>query len=90
MNVIQHTRSCSSYWAAICFYLINQPCALYIAFGTFFLVVKYFEFMKNSSHWYPSPCLKNDYKIGLLGNFGRIYGLLTSEAFFSCIASYRV
>jgi len=37
VNVIQHTRSCSSYWAAICFYLISQPCALYIAFGTFFL-----------------------------------------------------
>ena len=47
-NVIQHTRSCSSYWAVICFYFINQPCALYIAFATFFstfydvIVVKYF------------------------------------------------
>ena len=37
VNVIQHTRSCSSYWAAICFYLINEPCALYIAFGSFYL-----------------------------------------------------
>jgi len=25
---------------------------------------------------------KNDYKIVLLGNFGRMYGLLTSEACF--------
>jgi len=23
--------------------------------------------MKNSLHWYPSPCIKTDYKIGLLG-----------------------
>ena len=47
--------------------------------------------MKNSLHWSPSPCTKNDYKIGLLGNFGRMYRLLTSEAcFFSCITSYRV
>jgi len=38
--------------------------------------------MKSSWHWYPSPCLKKDYKIGLLGNFGRMYGLLTSEACF--------
>ena len=38
-NVIQHTRSCSSYWAAICFYLINQSCGLYIAFGTFFFYI---------------------------------------------------
>jgi len=37
VNVIQHTRSCSSvYWAAICFYFINQPCALYIAFDKCF------------------------------------------------------
>ena len=34
VNVIQHTHSCLSYWTAICFYLINQPCAF--AFGTFF------------------------------------------------------
>jgi len=38
--------------------------------------------MKNSLHWHPSPCLKNDYKIGLLGNFGRMYGLLANEACF--------
>jgi len=38
--------------------------------------------MKNSLHWYPSPRIKNDYKIGLLGNFGGMYGLLTSEACF--------
>jgi len=26
VNVIQHTRSCSSYWAAICFYFrASQP-----------------------------------------------------------------
>jgi len=37
--------------------------------------------MKNCLHWYPSPCIK-DYKTGLLGNFGRMYGLLTSEACF--------
>jgi len=37
VDVIQHTRSCSSiYWAAICFYFINQPCALYIAFDKCF------------------------------------------------------
>ena len=34
--------------------------------------------MKNSLHCYPSPCIKNDYKIGLLGNFGRMCGLLTT------------
>jgi len=34
--------------------------------------------MKNSLHWYTSPCITNDYKIGLLGNFGRMYGLLTT------------
>jgi len=29
VNVIQHARSCLSiYWAAICFYSINQPCAV--------------------------------------------------------------
>jgi len=36
--------------------------------------------MKNSLLWYPNPSIKNDYKIGLLGNFGRMYSLLTSEA----------
>jgi len=36
--------------------------------------------MKNSLHWYPIPGIKN--KIGLLGNFGRMCGLLTSEAYF--------
>jgi len=41
--------------------------------------------MKNNLHWYPSPCIKNDYKIGLLGNFGRMYGLLASEACFFCV-----
>jgi len=47
--------------------------------------------MKNSLYWYPSPCIKKNYKIGLLGNFGRMYSLFASEAcFFSCIASYRV
>jgi len=30
MNVMQPTRSCLSlYWAAVCFYFINQPCVLY-------------------------------------------------------------
>jgi len=38
--------------------------------------------VKNSLHWYPSPCIKDDYKSGLLGNFGRMYGLLTNEACF--------
>jgi len=38
--------------------------------------------MKSSLHWYPSPSIKNDYKTGLLGNFGWMYGLLTSEACF--------
>jgi len=29
-DVIQHTRTCLSlYWAAWCFYFVNQPCALY-------------------------------------------------------------
>ena len=42
--------------------------------------------MKNSLHWYPSPCIKNDYKIGFLGNFGQMYGLLSGEAcFFSVL-----
>jgi len=47
-------------------------------FSTFcdVIVVKYFYFMKNSLHWYPSPCIKNDYKIGLLGNFRRMYDLV--------------
>jgi len=37
MNVIQHTRSCLLIdWVAICFYLINQPCALCIAFDKCF------------------------------------------------------
>jgi len=37
VNVIQHTRSCSStYWEAIHFYFINQPYALYIAFDKCF------------------------------------------------------
>jgi len=36
-NVIQHTRSCLSiYWAAICFYYINQPRTLHIAFNKCF------------------------------------------------------
>jgi len=36
-NVIRHTRSCLSInLAAICFYLINQPCASYIAFDKCF------------------------------------------------------
>jgi len=26
--------------------------------------------MKNSLHWQPSPCIKNDYKIGLWGTLG--------------------
>ena len=38
--------------------------------------------MKNSLHWYPSPCIKNNSKIGLLGNFGRMYGLLSGEVCF--------
>jgi len=38
--------------------------------------------MKNSLHWYPSPCIKNVYKIGFLGNFGWMYGLLTGKACF--------
>jgi len=38
--------------------------------------------MKNSLHWYPSPCVKSDCKIALLGYFGRMYSLLTSEACF--------
>jgi len=46
------------------------------------IVAKCFQFMQNSLHWYPSPCIKNDYKIGILGNFGRMHGLLTSEACF--------
>jgi len=37
VNVVQHTYSCSSCWTAMCFYFINQPWALYIAFRTFFL-----------------------------------------------------
>ena len=41
--------------------------------------------MKNNLHWYPSPRIKNEYEIGLLGNFGRMYGLLSGEACF-----YRV
>ena len=58
-------------------------CVWYV-FSTFcdVIVVKYFQFMKNSLHWYPLPCIKNDCIIGLLGNFGRMYGLLTSEACF--------
>jgi len=38
--------------------------------------------MKNSLHWYPSPCINNGYKIGFLGNFGRMYGLLIGEVLF--------
>ena len=36
VNITQHTSSCLSmyrYWAPMCFYFINQPCALYIGFG---------------------------------------------------------
>ena len=37
VDVIQHTRSCSSiYWAAICIYFINQPYPWYIAFDKCF------------------------------------------------------
>ena len=28
---------------------------------------------QNSLYWYPSTCIKNNNKIGLLGNFGRMY-----------------
>jgi len=36
VNVIQHTRSCSQlHWAAIYFYFINQPCALYCVWKVF-------------------------------------------------------
>jgi len=48
VNVIQHTRSCSSHWTALCFYFIHQPRASYIAFCSSFsafcdvMVVKYF------------------------------------------------
>ena len=39
MNVIQHIHSCLSiHWVAICFYFINQPCALYIEFDTCFYI----------------------------------------------------
>ena len=56
-------------------------CVWYV-FSTFcdVIVVKYFQFMKNSLYWYPSPL--SHYKIGSLGNFGRMYGLLTGEVCF--------
>jgi len=39
VEVIHHIRSClSRHWAAICFYFINQPCALYIAFNKRFYI----------------------------------------------------
>jgi len=62
-------------------------CVWYGFFSTLrdVIVVKYFQFMKNNLHWYPSPCIKDDYKIGFWGNFGRMHGLLTSVAV-DCIA----
>jgi len=50
-----------------------------------------FLFMKNSLHWYPSTCIKNDYKIGLLEErWADVWFALQWSLFFSCIASYRV
>jgi len=47
--------------------------------------------MKNSLRWYPTTCIKNDYKIGLLEElWADVWFALWWSLFFSCIASYRV
>ena len=79
MNVIQHTRSCLSlYWVAVYF---NQPCVLYIAFGTLFLHLwrsscKIFvHYMSNSwrtiSIGIQLHALGKTIKLGFGGNLGR-------------------
>ena len=76
MNVIQHFRSCSSYWATICFYFINQPCALYIAFGTFFphsvtwLLRNIFNSWKTVCTGIQVHALRMSIKLGFWGTLG--------------------
>jgi len=41
-----------------------------------------FQFIKNNLDWCQSPYIKNNYKIGLWGNFGKIHGLLSCEVCF--------
>jgi len=40
-------------------------------------------------HWYPSPCIKNNYKIELLGNFRPMHGLLSSEVCFFRVLRHK-
>jgi len=48
--------------------------------------------MKNSLHWYPSPCIKNDDKTGLFGNLGgcMVFSLVKSVFFVYCVLQSTV
>jgi len=74
-------RLCASIWS-----INHAHCILRLV--RFFYILRrnsceIFQFMKNSLHWYPSPCIKNDYKIGLWGTLGGcMVCLLVTRVFF--------
>jgi len=96
MNVILHTRPCLSlYWAAICFYFITQPCALYITFDKCFyicdvVVVKslYIIFLIHKEQFaLQVHKLRITIKLGFWGTSGGCMSCLLVKSVFLCIAS---